>query len=45
MKKTQTLFELPKKFALHFIVLFFIKYIYIFVLIQSLIHNENDHYC
>lgn len=41
MKKT--LFQLPKKFALH---LFFIIYtIYIFVLIQSLIHNEHYHYC
>ena len=39
MKKTQTLFELPKKFALHFIVLFFIKYIYIYIYIFVLIQS------
>lgn len=43
MKKKHTLFQLPKKFALHFTILFFI--IYIFVSIQSLIHDEHYHYC
>lgn len=44
-EKKTTLFQLPKKFALHFTILFFIINIYIYVLIQSLIHTERYHYC